>query len=155
MTYGATGHQGTYVILARLLDFTYWIGIAKDAGQYCANCIICQMVKAPVRLPAPLQPFVTSRSWKLAAVDILKVPRSSSICLSTRLFLQVALCNRTTWSKGSVIWTESSPAPVTLTTHLRISWSKWSQLSISTETHRDVGNGTGQCNQICREDRAK
>ena len=63
--------------LARLLDFTYWIGIAKDASHYCTNCITCQMVKVPARPPASLQPIVTSRPWELVAVDILKVPMSS------------------------------------------------------------------------------
>ena len=29
----AAGHQGTDKTLARLLDFTYWVGIAKDAGH--------------------------------------------------------------------------------------------------------------------------
>ena len=73
----AAGHQGTNKILARLLDFTYWVGIAKNARRYCTNCITCQMVKAPARPPAPLQPIVTNRPWELVAVDILKVPMSS------------------------------------------------------------------------------
>ena len=77
IAHDAAGHQGTDKTLARLLDFTYWVGIAKDASHYCTNCITCQMVKAPARPPAPLQPIVTSRPWELVAVDILKVPMSS------------------------------------------------------------------------------
>ena len=77
IAHDAAGHQGTDQTLARLLDFTYWAGIAKDASHYCTNCITCHMVKAPARPPAPLQPIVTCRPWELVAVDILKVPMSS------------------------------------------------------------------------------
>jgi len=74
MAHDASGHQGT---LARLLDFTYWVGMAREVGKYCTCCTTCQMAKAPATPPAPLQPIVTSRPWEMVAVDILKVPMSS------------------------------------------------------------------------------
>ena len=77
MAHNAAGHQGTDKTIARLSDFTYWVGIAKDAGHHCTHCVTCQMVKAPARPPAPLQPIVTSRPWEMVGVDILKVPMSS------------------------------------------------------------------------------
>ena len=77
MAHNAAGHQGTDKTIARLSDFTYWVGIAKDAGHYCTHCVTCQMVKAPARPPASLQPIVTRRPWEMVGVDILKVPMSS------------------------------------------------------------------------------
>ena len=77
MAHDAAGHQGTDKTIARLSDFTYWVGMAKDAGHYCSHCVICQKVKAPTRPPAPLQPIVTRRPWEMVGVDILKVPMSS------------------------------------------------------------------------------
>jgi len=77
IAYDAAGPQGTDKLLARLLDFMYWVGIAKDSGHYCANRVTCQMAKAPARPPAPLQPIVTCRPLELVVVDILKVPMSS------------------------------------------------------------------------------
>ena len=77
MAYDAAGHQGTDKTIARLSDFTYWVGMAKDASHYCSHCVICQKVKAPTRPPAPLQPIVTRRPWEMVGVDILKVPMSS------------------------------------------------------------------------------
>jgi len=77
MAHDASGHQGTDKTLVRLSDFTYWVGMAKEVGNYCIWCTTCQMVKAPATPPAPLQPIVTSRPWEMVAVDILKVPMSS------------------------------------------------------------------------------
>ena len=68
---------GTAKTLARLSNFTYWVGMARDAGQYCTCCTTCQNAKAPATSPAPLQPIVTTRPWELVAVDILKVPSSN------------------------------------------------------------------------------
>jgi len=70
----AASHQGTEKTQARVSDFTYWVGIVKDSGYYCANC---EMVKVPARPPAPLQLIVTSRSWKLVAVES---PEGISTC---------------------------------------------------------------------------
>ena len=77
MAHNAAGHQGTDKTIARLSEFTYWVGIAKDAGHYCTHCVTCQMAKAPARPPASLQPIVTRRPWEMVGVDILKVPMSS------------------------------------------------------------------------------
>ena len=77
MAYDTSGHQGTAKTLTRLSEFTYWVGMARDAGQYCTCCVTCQKAKAPARPPAPLQPIVTTRPWELVAVDILKVPPSN------------------------------------------------------------------------------
>ena len=99
MAHNAAGHQGTGKTIARLADFTYWVGMAKDAGHYCTHCATCQMVKAPARPPASLQPIVTRKPWEMVGVDILKVPMSSKgQSVSTRgtgLLFQMALCNRT------------------------------------------------------------
>ena len=77
MAHNAAGHQGTDKTIARLSDFTYWVSIAKDPGYHCTHRVTCQMVKAPVRPPASIQPIVTSRPWEMVGVDILKVPMSS------------------------------------------------------------------------------
>ena len=77
MAHDTSGHQGTDKTLARLSDFTYWVGMARDVGNYCTCCVTCQMAKAPAAPPASLQPIVTSRPWELVAVDILKVPTSN------------------------------------------------------------------------------
>ena len=75
VAHNAANHQGTdKTIIARLSDFTYWVGIASDAGCHCTHCVTCQMVKAPARPPASLQPIVTSRPWEIVGVDIVKVP---------------------------------------------------------------------------------
>ena len=80
MAHNAADHQGTDKTIARLSDFSYWVGIAKDVGYHCTHCVTCQMVKAPARPPAPLQPIVTSWPWEMVDVDILhKVPMSSKI----------------------------------------------------------------------------
>ena len=65
MAHDAVGHQGTDKTIARLPDFTYWVGMAKHAGHYCSHCVICQKVKAPTRPPAPLQPIVTRKPWEM------------------------------------------------------------------------------------------
>ena len=77
MAHSAAGHQGTDKTIARLSDFTYWVGMAKDAGHYCTHCVTCQMAKAPTRPPASLQPMVTSKPWEMVGIDILKVCMSS------------------------------------------------------------------------------
>ena len=77
MAHNAAGHQGTDKTIARLSDFTNWVGIAKDARYHCTHCVTCQMVKAPARPPASLQPIATSRPWEIVGVNILKVPMSS------------------------------------------------------------------------------
>ena len=62
MAHNVTDHQGTDKTIAILSDFTYWVGIAKDAGNCCTHCASCQMVKTPARPPTSLQPIVTTRS---------------------------------------------------------------------------------------------
>ena len=77
MAHNAANHQGTDETISRLSDFTYRVGIAKDAGNRCTHCVTCEIVKAPARPPASLQPIVTTRPWEMVGVDILKVPMSS------------------------------------------------------------------------------
>ena len=71
------GHQETNRTMARLSEIAYWVGMGKDIGYYCSQCMTCQITKAPPNQPAPLQPIMASRPWELIAVDILKVPMSS------------------------------------------------------------------------------
>ena len=70
------GHQGMERTLSRLMQHAYWVGMAKDVGQYCGCCIKCQITKAPPHVPVPLKPVIASRPWELVAVDVLKVPIS-------------------------------------------------------------------------------
>lgn len=91
MAHNAVGHQGTDKTTARLSDFTYWVGIAKDAGHYCIHCVTCQMVKAPARPPASLQPIVTSRPWEMVGCghpqsSHVKQGKSISTCGTGLLF---------------------------------------------------------------------
>ena len=100
MAQNAAGYQGTDKTIARLSDFTYRVGIAKDAGYHCTHCVACQMVKVPARPPASLQPVLTSRSWEIMGVDILKVPMSSKrnqylLVAHDYMFFQMTLCNCT------------------------------------------------------------
>ena len=90
--------------MARLSEIAYWVGMGKDVGYYCSHCTTCQITKAPPNQPAPLQPIVASRPWELVAVDILKVPLSSTgnqyLLVIQRLFFKMAFCNPATRSKG-------------------------------------------------------
>ena len=54
------GHQGVERTLDRLMQNAYWVGMAKDVGQYCSCCIKCQITKAPPHMPVPLQPVIAS-----------------------------------------------------------------------------------------------
>ena len=98
--------QGIDKTIARLSDFTYWVSIAKDAGYHCDTC---QMVKAPARPPASLQPIVTNRPWEIVGMDILKVPmsskRKSAFSHGTGLLFQMALCNCTSRPESSYVRT--------------------------------------------------
>ena len=71
-------HQGADRTLSQLSQIAYWVGISKDVSRYCSVCPKCQYTKAPMAQPAPLQPVIASKLWELVAVDILKVPMSSS-----------------------------------------------------------------------------
>ena len=37
----------------------------------------CQLSKAPLTNPAPLQPIIVTQPWEMVAVDVLKVPTST------------------------------------------------------------------------------
>jgi len=56
----------------------YWIGMGKKIGDHCKFCVKCQMCKAPAPKPATLQPVLATRPWEMVAVDVLKVPTSTS-----------------------------------------------------------------------------
>ncbi len=73
-----SGHQGMERTLSRLTEMAYWVGMARDVAKHCQTCRKCQVTKAPKPQPAPLQPIIASRPWELVAVDILKVPMSST-----------------------------------------------------------------------------
>ena len=77
MAHDTSGHQESAKTLARLSDFTYWVGMDRNTGQYCTCCITCQKAKVLATPPATLQLIVTTRPWELVAVDILKVPPSN------------------------------------------------------------------------------
>ena len=57
------GHQGTERSLARLMENAYRVGMAKDVGRHCRNCVRCQVANAQATKPAPLQPVIASRPW--------------------------------------------------------------------------------------------
>ena len=73
-----SGHQGIDRTLARLSEMAYWVGMGKDVVRHCTHCYKCQITKAPEQSPAPLQPIIASKPWELVAVDVLKVPLSTS-----------------------------------------------------------------------------
>ena len=73
MAHKASGHQGSDCTLPILSDSVYWVGMARDVKRHCTHCFKCQVSKAPVNKPAPLQPVITTRPWEIVAVDILKV----------------------------------------------------------------------------------
>ena len=50
--------------------------MARDVSNHCSQCHKCQISKAPVIKPVPLQSVVITRLWEMVAVDILKVPPS-------------------------------------------------------------------------------
>ena len=74
----ASGHQGSDRTLSILSDSAYWVGMMRDVNHHCSHCFNCQVSKAPVNKPAPLQPVITTRPWEMVAVDILKVPPSGT-----------------------------------------------------------------------------
>jgi len=60
---GHAGHQGAEQTLVRLMQNAYWVGMAKDVGQYCSHCIRCQIANAQPYKPAPLQLIIASCPW--------------------------------------------------------------------------------------------
>ena len=78
MAHEASGHQRSDRTLSILSDSVYWVGMARDVNRHCTHCFKCQVSKAPVNKPAPLQPVITTRPWEMVAVDILKVPPSGA-----------------------------------------------------------------------------
>ena len=51
--------------------------MAKSTTHHCKVCIKCQISKATLPRPAPLQPILTTRPWEMVRVDVLKVPMSN------------------------------------------------------------------------------
>jgi len=86
------GHQGAECRLLHSLQITYWVGMSKDVSWYCFVCSKCKYTKTPRAQPAPLQPVRASRPREIVAVDIVKVPMSSSQQVNPGLFLKVAVC---------------------------------------------------------------
>ena len=78
MAHEVSGHQGSDRTLSIFSDSVYWVGMARDVNRHCTHCFKCQVSKAPVNKPAPLQPVITTRPWEMVAVDILKVPPSGA-----------------------------------------------------------------------------
>ena len=39
MAHNNSGHQGNDKTIARLSDFTHWVGITKDVKYHCTHCI--------------------------------------------------------------------------------------------------------------------
>ena len=76
-THENSGHQGVEQTLSRLSDVAYWVGMAKSVVHHCKICVKCQLSKAPLPKPIPLQPVLATRPWEMVAVDILKVPTST------------------------------------------------------------------------------
>ena len=74
----ASGHQGSDHTFSILSDSAYWVGMARDVNHHCSHCCNCQISKAPVNKPVPLQPVITTWPWEMVAVDILKVPPSAT-----------------------------------------------------------------------------
>ena len=64
--------------MARLSQIAYWVGLGRDVAHHCRLCVRCQLTKAPNNQPAPLQPVIARRPWELVAVNILKVPMSTT-----------------------------------------------------------------------------
>ena len=54
-------HQKVERTLSRLTDVAYWVGMAKNTTHHCKVCIKCQISKATLSRPAPLQPILTTR----------------------------------------------------------------------------------------------
>ena len=78
IAHDASGHQGSDRTLSILSDSAYWVGMTRDVNHHCSHCFKCQVSKAPVNKPAPLQLVITTRPWEMVAVDILKVPASGT-----------------------------------------------------------------------------
>ena len=72
----ASGHQGISKTLQRLQEVAYWVGMAQDVSQYCAQCVVCQQAKLPAPTPAPLTNVPIGGPWQMLAADILEVPVS-------------------------------------------------------------------------------
>ena len=77
LAHDESGHQGIDRTLSRLLDIAYWVGISKSVVRHCTFCVKCQLSKAPLTNPAPLQPIIATQPWEMVAVDVLKVPTST------------------------------------------------------------------------------
>ena len=52
--------------------------MVRDVNCHCTHCFKCQVSKAPVNKPAPLQPVITTRPWETVAIDLLKISPSGA-----------------------------------------------------------------------------
>ena len=70
------GHLGRDRTLAVLRDRVFWHGMARDVGDYIAQCKRCLCRKASVHQRAPLVNIETSQPLELLCVDFLKLEPS-------------------------------------------------------------------------------
>ena len=70
------GHQGAEQTLHRLHQEGFWVCMAKNAEQYCRECVRYQQSKLTMPQRAPLSNVWISIPWKMIAVDVLEVPLS-------------------------------------------------------------------------------
>ena len=78
ISHDQAGHQGTEHTLSQLSRLAYWVDMSKDVSKYCSVCPKCLYTKSSPGHLAPFQPVIASKPWELVAVDILKIPISSS-----------------------------------------------------------------------------
>ena len=74
----AAGHQGPAKTLQRLRREGYWVNMAKDVDTHCRECVKCQQSKLLLPSRAPMVDMPIDRPWQMIAVDVLKVPTSTS-----------------------------------------------------------------------------
>lgn len=68
----ASGHFGVRKTLGRLKQRVYWVGMRKDATEWCRSCDVCCAKMGPGRRTvAPLQVYQVGAPMERVAVDIV------------------------------------------------------------------------------------
>ncbi|XP_069109461.1 uncharacterized protein [Argopecten irradians] len=76
MLHDELGHQGRDRTLSLLRDCFYWIGMAKDTGDWIKACQRCVLCKTPAKTCAPLVSINTVQPLELVCMDFLTLETS-------------------------------------------------------------------------------
>ncbi|XP_063809856.1 uncharacterized protein LOC135028570 [Pseudophryne corroboree] len=74
-----SGHFGTQKTEATLRRRYFWVGMREDIGQWCRDCVACNLKRRPeASQKDPLHPIKSHRPLELVALDHVKLEPSPS-----------------------------------------------------------------------------